>query len=810
MVTNYLKIAFRNIIRNKGYSFINIAGLAIGICCCILILLYVQDELSYDRQYEKANRTYRVFIRGVLAGGAEMNMAITTAPLAHTLLQEYPEVEQVTRFRNFGFPVVRYQDKVFSEERFFWADSTFFEVFTLKFLRGNPKTALTQPNTVVLTRSTAEKYFGEEDPIGKSLNTDNRRDYLVTGVVEDVPHNSHLHFDFLGSLASYDDSRNPFWLSNNYYTYLVLRQGESPEELEGKLDDVVRKYVGPALLQIAGINYDQMVEAGGSYGFFLQPLTAIHLYSDLDYEIEPNGDARYVTIFAVIALAILLIACVNFMNLATARSSSRAREVGIRKTVGSSRMQLVRQFLAETIFMSMLAVALAALLVEFVLPLFNALTRKNLDIHYFDNITTLPVLLGLALLVGLVAGSYPAFFLAAFKPIAVLKASPLGSGASRSSFLRTGLVVSQFAISIVLITGTLVVHKQLQYIQNKKLGFNKEQILVVQKTDDIGERVHGFVHELRQHASVVNVSNSTHLFGKPFNSNAHLMAGASGEETHILWEMSVDYDFLDTYEIEMADGRFLSREFLTDSSAIVINETAVKAFGLTDPVGKVLVQLGRTQDEAKNHTIIGVMKDVHFESLHQRIRPMSVKLFRRGMLGRYVSVRLTSGNIGNTRALIEETWHKFAGPQAFESVFFDQDFARLYDNEKTTGRVLTVFAALAIFIACLGLLGLASFTAEQRTKEIGIRKVLGASVPNVVFLLSREFAKWVLAASVLAWPVAWYMLNGWLDNFAYRTMLEPANFVLAGLAALVIALLTVSYQTIRVAIANPVKALRCE
>lgn len=804
-----MKIAFRNLIRQKGYSFINIAGLAIGVTCCILILLYVVDELSYDRYNEKADRIYRVGVKGIV-GNHEFNQVITAAPMAAALVRDYPEVIEATRFATFGYPVVRYKDKVFSEEKFYWGDSTFFEVFSIPFWEGDPKTALTKPNTVVITRAMAEKYFGDEDPMGKLLNTDNRRDYLVTGVIENIPQNSHFHFDFMASLESYETSRQQIWLSHNYYTYIVLREGASPENLEAKFPDLVRKYVGPQLQEAAGISYDQMVESGGAFGYFLQPLTDIHLHSDLDYEIEPNGNVAYIYIFSVIAFAILLIACINFMNLATARSANRAKEVGIRKTVGSSRQQLVQQFLAETVFMAVLAIILALFLVEFFLPLFNNLSGKNLYLHYFDNFVTIPMLVGLALFVGLLAGIYPAFFLAAFRPVSVLKGGGLQRTNGRSPLLRSGLVVFQFTISVTLFIGTFVVYDQLNYIQNKKLGFNKEQIVVVEKTDDLFERIVPFMDELRQYANIISVSNMSTLPGKNFGSSAFRLAGASGEQTHVLWTMRSDYDFAKTYEIEMAAGRFFSPDWGTDSSALVLNETAVKELGLTGAVGKDLVQLGRSPEEAQTYKIIGVMKDFHFESLHQKIRPMTIRLFGADNRGRYLSVRVRPDDIRNTLAFLDKTWKKYAHDQAFEYVFFDQEFAKLYEAEQRTSKILTVFSVLAILIAGLGLFGLASFITEHRTKEIGIRKVLGASITNVVLLLSKQFTKWVLFASLIAWPVAYFVMNKWLESFAYRTHIHVQIFVLSALAALVIALITVSYQTVKAALANPVTSLRYE
>lgn len=469
--------------------------------------------------------------------------------------------------------------------------------------------------------------------MGKLINSDNRRDYLVTGVVEDIPHNSHLHFDFLASLTSYAPTLNQVWLNNNFYTYIVLREDATPEKIESKFPELVKKYVGPEIHQALGVSFKNLQHAGNAYGYFLQPLTDIHLHSDLDAEIEPNGSAAYVYIFSIIAFAILLIACINFMNLATARSAGRAKEVGIRKTLGSERGQLIRQFLAESIFTSFLAIIFALLLVEFLLPTFNELAGKNLDIHYFKNPTTLLALIGLGILVGMLAGSYPAFFLASFKPVTVLKGASAQTAQQRSPLLRSGLVIFQFTISIILFIGTLIVRDQLHYIQKKKLGFNKDQIVVVEKTDDLFERITPFMEEIRQNANIFSVSNSSTLPGQTFGNSAFKMAEAGGEESHLLWNLRTDYDFAAAYQIEMAAGRFFSREWSTDSTAVVINETAANALGVSDPIGKILMQTGDGPATARNYTIIGVVKDFHFESLHQKIRPLTIRLFNRNTGG---------------------------------------------------------------------------------------------------------------------------------------------------------------------------------
>ena len=807
MFNNHIKIAIRHFLRHKGFSFINIFGLAIGIACCLMIVLFVLDEVSFDRYHENADQIYRVGINGYI-NNTSFQGVVTCAPMAQTLVREYPEVTAATRLRNFGFPVFRYGDKVYSEERVFWVDQSFFDVFSVSFIKGDIKTALQEPNTIVLTRSMAIKYFGDEDPLGKSLNADNRRDYLITGVIEDTPRNSHFHYDFLASLSTYGDSRSPVWVSNNYHTYLLLQKGASARTFEDKLVELVKKYVGPQIQAAAGISLEQFFESGGEWGYFIQPLTSIHLHSHYEFELEPNGDIAYVYIFSVIAIGILLVACINFVNLATARSVNRAREVAIRKTVGSRRTQLIRQFLAETTLMSFIAVLLALFFVQLLLPSFNNITSKVLSIPYFENIYTIPALLGVVLFIGVLAGIYPAFFLASFDPAIVLKSETMGR--AKKSNLRNALVVFQFTVSIVLIVGTFVVDKQLRYIQNMNLGFNKDQIVIVKKTDDLSNQIQTFRQELLKNARVVNASNTGRLIGQSFGNSAFKLAGETGEETHLLWTYFTDPHFVDTYQIEMAAGRYFEEGRQSDQQTVVINETAVKDLGVTDPVGKQIVALGPTREQEQAFTIIGVMKDFHFESLHSEIRPLIALLYGPNNRGRFVSVRVNSEGIRETMAFLESTWRRFAGSQAFEYEFFDDHFSKIYRAEERTGQIFFAFSLLAIVIASMGLFGLAAFTSEQRTKEIGIRKVLGATESKIVFLLSKQFTKWVILSNIIAWPVAYYFMHRWVQRFAFRPSISVWSFLLASFIVLIIALFTVSYQTIKAARSDPVELLRYE
>ncbi len=804
MFRNYIKIAFRNLRKNKGYSFINITGLAVGITCCIAIVLYVRNELSYDKFNKNYDQIYRIHLSGKVNGN-ELDMAISSSPLGAAIMHDLPEVAAYTRIRNFGPPVLRYKNKTFSEERFFDVDSTFFNVFTAEFIEGKPQNALTQPNSVVITESMAEKYFGNEQPVGKILNADHSRDWIVTGVIKDFPQNSHFHFDFLGSLTTYEDSRNPFWLSNSYYTYIVLKKGTNPEEFQKKLDKDLRQYIEPQLEKVAGLTFEQLKKSGSSYGYVIQPLSAIHLYSHLDYEIEANSDINYIYIFSIIAALILLIACINFINLATARSEKRAKEVGIRKTLGSNKSQLIRQFIVEAVLMSLTAVFFAVILIEVFLPLFNEISGKEMSTGIFNNIYSIFLLIFFAGLIGIAAGSYPAFYLSSFQPVKVLKSESKGKG---KSVLRSGLVIFQFSVTIILFIGTFIIYNQLKYVQNKNLGFDKEQVVIINKTDDIGNQMESFKKELSNCPGVINLSNSNSIPGHQYGDNATRLEGTPNDRVQDLRQIWCDYGFIKTYNIEMEKGRFFSIEHPSDTSAVVINEAAVKLFGLKDPIGKILIEPGPHGDD--KYKIIGVTKDFNYESLHQSVRPLTFHLLANKNFAQFLSVRIKPGNYQETINYLENRWKKFAGNEAFDYNFLDENLTHLYIAEQRTSKIAITFSILAILIACLGLLGLAAFITEQRTKEIGIRKVLGASIPSLLFMLSKEFLKWVLIANIISWPVAYYVMNNWLKDFAYRININFSVFLLSGIIALIIALLTVSSHAIKAATSDPIKSLRYE
>lgn len=806
MLKNYLIITLRNLKKNKGYSFINIFGLAVGIAVCILIMLFVQDELSYDRFHEKSDRTFRLCLDAA-AGEIAEQCVTTCAPLAETLVREIPEIETAVRFRNYGFPVFRYREKAFSEEKVFWADSSLFDVFTIPFLKGNPKTALSQLNALVITETMAKKYFGEENPIGKIINSDNRFDYIVTAVVKDMPDNSHFHFDFIASLTRYNDTRSPIWFNNNWYTYVVLREGASWQEVDKKINPALTKYYKPQIEAAFQTTWEELVKKGAKYNFNLQPITDIHLNSHYAQELEPNGSMANVYIFSLIAFAILCIACFNFMNLSTARYSGRAKEVGIRKTLGSDFGQLVRQFLSESIILVFVSTLISILFVYLLIPVFNDISGKEITLNLFNNFYTIPLLLLLILIVGSAAGIYPALFLASFKPMTIL-GGKFKDGIKGKAF-RSGLVIFQFAISIILIIGTVIVYSQLNYMQNKNLGYEKEQLLIIHKTDDLGDNIQAFKDELRKNPNVKSLTNSAQLPGMHYGDNLYESRVDGKSYRQLLRQGYGDYDFASTFKIKIADGRYYSRDWAVDAdNSIVINEAAVKALRLKNPIGSEIYETG-IGDETRTLKVVGIMKDFHFQSLHQQIEPLAMMLITQGA-ARYTTIRLSTDNIRQSVESIKSIWDSYAGNQQFEYTFFNDDYDLLYKSEERTSKLFVSFAILAILIGCLGLFGLAAYTAEKKTKEIGIRKALGASVKSVLILLSKEFVKWILIANAVAWPIAYLLMNQWLNDFAYRTDISMMVFITAGASALLIALGAVSYQAFKAALANPVDSLKYE
>ncbi len=806
MLKNYFKIGLRSLLRNKFFTAINIFGLTLGMTTCLLIMLYVQNEMSYDRFNKKADQIVRVVFRGSIQG-EKMKEAMVMPPVAQTFKSEYPEVLEATRLRNYGNPRVTYGDKTFKENAFAYADSNFFEVFTLPFLKGNPKTALLEPNTIVISESVAKKYFGSEDPIGKILLfKDLNSSFKITGVMHDMPVNSHFHFDLFASMASFPESREFSWMTSEYYTYLVLPKGYDYKKLEAKLPADVEKYMGSQLQKAMGMTYAQFRQKGNELGLYLQPLTDIHLHSDLNLELGPVSDIRYVYIFSVVAIFMLLIACINFMNLSTAGASKRAREVGIRKVLGSLNGQLVRQFLLESLLLTSFAFLLSLILVFWTLPLLNKLSGKNLSFDLLSNPWLLPGLLLFALVTGLLAGSYPAFFLSSFKPVTVLKGKIASMGKTVS--LRSGLVVFQFFISIVLIIGTIIVHKQLSFIQNEKLGYNKDQVVIVQESYWLGKNLEPFKQKLLQDPRIVSISSSGYLpAGNTYNNNFMIYADNNSDQLVKTLRYDVDYNYIQTLGMELAEGRNFSKSFGTDSLGIIINEETAKAFGWSkNALGHNLTRPDNDGTKLTYH-VIGVVKNFHFRSFHEPISPLVMVL---NSNNENMIVKTNTKDIAGLLNTMKKDWNDLKGEVPFSYTFLDDRFNNSYESEQKIGLILSIFAGVTIFVACLGLLGLATFTAEQRTKEIGIRKVLGASITNIVSLLSMDFIKLVFIAFIIATPVAWYMMNKWLQDFAYKTNISSWIFLLTAVLAIAITIITVSFRAIRAAVVNPVNSLRSE
>lgn len=806
MIKNFFLTAFRNVFKNWTYSIINILGLSVGLAAIIYITLFVKFELGYDKFHEKADHIYRVGVYGMMMNN-EINQAVTAAPMAEAMRNDYPDVLNTCRIRESGDWLIRIGDKKINEKKFLFADSSFFDIFSFKLLKGDPQTALKDPRSVVMTEKGARKYFGNEDPIGKLLKVESDTVlYKVTGLMEDPPENSHFHFDLLGSLSTLRGSRNTFWVSHNFYTYILLKDGTDIDAFTQKMQMMVEKYVGPQIEQALGIKMDDFEKSGNFFSYFVQPLTDIHLHSSLQAEIESNGNILYVYIFISIAIFILVIASINFTNLATARASNRSKEVGIRKVVGAMKEQLVLQFLTESFIITLISLIFGIVILELFMPALNNLTQIPLDISYFSCWYIIPVLLLLILVVSLMAGSYPAFFLASFRPVAVLKGK-LKLGA-KSGTLRSVLVIIQFVVSIFILLSTYTVSHQLKYMLNKDLGFDKENILMIHRSDALKTQMESFKSELSNLPSVIHVTNANAYPGINFSNNAFWLEGESTSNTYLLNQGWISFDYGKTFGFELAEGRFFSRDFPTDSNAIVINETAVKSLGLEDPIGKVILSPWRN-NEFLRRPIIGVVKDFNFKSLHTNIEPAAFTIMPGNWEG-VVCVKLKPENINNSIHQIQGVWESFTSEYPFEYFFFDDHLKDLYKAEQRTNNIFMLFSVLSILIAFMGLLGLISFIAEQRKKEIGIRKTFGSSSMQIVIKISKEILKLIVIATVLSWPITVWVMDNWLQDFSYRVGINYFMFVLIPVLTILLSLITVIYQTVKAAMKNPAETLRYE
>jgi putative ABC transport system permease protein len=790
MFENYIKTTWRNITRHKGYSFINIAGLALGMACCIVIATYLQFELSFDNFHKNGNRIYRLVERQFFEGQDEKNLGQSTPWMGETLT-EYPEVSMAVNFVDMGTVWVKYKDKMVEIPRALIVDPDVFKAFSFKLLLGNPQTALLEPNTVVITENTAWRIFKDEDPVGKILQGPDSKIYKITGVAENVPENSHIQFDMLVSIM---EMRNQpvEWDNYDHYspTYVLLKQNADPKALESKLPGHTQKYFRH--------NADHV-------SLFLQPLRDIHLRSKhIMWEINwLKGDIMYIYFFSIIMIFILLVACINFINLSTARSVSRAREVGVRKVIGANKLQLIRQFIGESLFFSICALFLAIVIVQTIKPVLENTLAINISFNYLNNwifgVGIICFLVG----AGVLAGIYPAFVLSSFRPVIVLKSSFLRE--KKSDKLRKVLVMVQFAVSIMLIFCTTVVSKQFAFMRNKDTGFDKAQVVVLPMTEQMQQHFDAIKEDLSTYPGIKGITASTRKLGTPLWRNQIFFEGKSPEEQWISPYMAVDYDFLSFYGIELLEGRDFSPEYANDSSrrSYIINETLAKQIGWENPIGQKF-KIG----DLDWGTVVGVTKDFNFRSLHHKIEPVAFYIYRPWLF--HMSVRIESKDMSQTLGYLKEKLQPYRGEQPFLYSFLDEDFARLYQNEEKSRHLFGIFSLLAIVISCLGLLALASFTAEQKTKEIGIRKILGSSVVDIVVMLSWRFFKWVILANIIALPVAWYVMNRWLQNFAYRIQTGIDTFLLAGGTALLFAFVTVSFKVFRAASANPIDSIRYE
>ncbi|UCB53384.1 MAG: ABC transporter permease [Candidatus Zixiibacteriota bacterium] len=773
MLKHYLKIAVRNLLRERGYSWINIVGLAVGMACFILIVLWVRDELSYDKFHLSADRLYRVTDYEKYADGNEMSFSVNPPELAPTLIREFPEIVDAARYRPMGGMIIRHNGKSFSEDGLTFTDASFFSMFSFPFIKGEPTQVLSFPNSVVITQRAATKYFGDEYPIGKILQVDDRVDLTVTGIIEDVPSNSHLQFDLAAHFSTVKEFGLEIegWNQFAHKTYVLLAENADSDELSLKIAGTIQRHDEESIVELS-----------------LQPVTDIHL----------SGDESGIYIFSIIAAFVLLTACINYMNLATARSGKRSREVALRKVVGASRKEIVFQFLGESILTSFTALSFALLLVEMLLPFFNQLSAKQLSFSLLGNSSMIFVLLSTAVITGTISGSYPALFVSSLVPAEALKGS--WQSGSKGALFRRVLVSMQFVLSIALIIGMVVISRQLHYIRNQKLGFDKEQVLCISLKGEAPRKFELLKSELSKTGGVAAISAvSSPPTRLPMSTLVSEWEGQQAEGEVLVYLLRTDCDFARTLEIQMTEGRFLSEEFVSDESeGIVVNQAAVRSMGLESPLGKQVL----------GARIVGEVKDFHFSSLHSRIKPLAISY--RPDEFRYLLIKMNAGDISDAIGSLESRWKELVPGTPFDYQFLDERINMLYRTDQRMGKIINSFTVLALFIACLGLFGMASFTAQQRTKEIGIRKVLGATVPEITFSLIREFGKWVLLANVIAWPLAYFTMNRMLEVYAYRIRLDAWIFLAAGAAALILAVATVSYQSIKAALANPVETLRYE
>jgi len=805
MFNNLLRHSIRSFKRQRAYVIINILGLSIGIACSLLIALFVINEASFDKFNVKKDRIFRIILNGKI-GGQEITGAYTPSVMGPTLPNEFPEVEDYLRMNAIGPSVVEYGNQTFTDNKIIAADSTFFNFFSIPVIKGDPSTILNAAYKVVLSESTARKIFGDSDPLDKTIKigSDSTR-FVVTGIMADVPGNSHFEASMLTSFLTDPRSKEPSWMSNNYATYLLLKPNSSYKTVDSKFNDLIVKYIGPELQKFLGTTVEEFIKKGNKYRFFLQNLKDIHLDNSIQQNFKPAGDPKYLVIFGTIAILIVVIAAINFMNLSTAQSSRRAREVGIKKLSGSTRGMLISQFLSESFILSFISLVLALVIIKLSLPYFNNLLGTTLELTLLSNWYSIPVLLLFTLVVGLMSGSYPAFFLSSINPYEVLKGSV--SNSVKNGKLRKVLVVFQFAVSILLIVGTIVMYRQIRFMLNKDVGFNKEQLIVIERAEAVSHGLKAFKESVKQVPGVQNVASSTSVPCRNNNFNGYMMEGRK-DESFLMWTNYVDINYLDTYGMTLVSGRFFNESFTTDMQGCLLNESAVNSFSITDLEKTRIMQ---PQPDGPSYLpIIGVVKNFNYVSLRNPIQPFIFKFQTEDNLWGYITVRLSSAGYSKTITEIEKVWKEYAANAPMQYFFMDEDFVQMYRQESQNAQMAVIFSFLAIFIAALGLFGLTSFTVEQRTKEIGVRKAMGSSMAGIYIEISKEIVILVSISALIAWPVIYYYLGKWLENFYYKINLGVFSFVAGFAIALGIAIITISYRVLRAASANPAQSLKYE
>ena len=806
MFSNLLRYSIRSFKRQRSYIIINILGLSIGIACSLLIALFVISEAGYDKFNVKKERIFRLVLNGKI-GGQEIVGAYTCAVIGPTMLREFPEVEDYVRMNGRGPTVVEYNDKTFTDDDIIEVDSSFFNIFSIKVLKGDRDNLLNSPRKAVITESTARRIFGDEDPIDKAIKIGNDTSrYFITGVMEDVPGNSHFEANILTSFMTNPRSQSPVWLSNSFSTYLLLKPNTSFKTVDEKIPAMLEKYVGPELQQYMGISIADFNAQGNKYRFYLQNLTDIHLDPSVQQQFGEASDPKYLIIFGTVSILIVLIAAINFMNLATAQASRRAKEVGIKKVAGSTRGMLVTQFLTESTFLAFISLLIALVIVKISIPYFNDLLGASLKLNLLSNWYNIPVLLAFAIFTGFLSGSYPALFLSSFNPYQVLKSSKNGN--MHNGTLRRILVVFQFSASILLIIGTLIMYRQISYMLNKDVGFNKEQMLVINRAGALESRVEAFKSAVKEIPGVINISSSTAVPGRNNNNNGYGIEGRK-DESFLMTTNWVDFDYINTYGMSLVEGRDFDRNFATDSSTCIINESAAKNFGITDISKTRFVQPG-DGGRMRFIQVIGIVKNFNFESLRNPVQPYVFLFKGNENFWGYVTVRLSAQNYQQTIAMIEERWKEFTSNDPLQYYFIDQDFEQMYLQEKQNAQLAVIFSIIAIFIAALGLFGLTSFTVEQKTKEIGVRKAMGSSIAGIYFVVSREIFILITVSALIAWPLIYFIANKWLENFYFRINPGVMSFLAGLMIAILVAIITISYRIMKAARVNPAQSLKYE